>query len=67
MKGKVKFFNGMKNFGFITGEDEKEYFVHQSAVADGVALKEGDDVEFEVVEDSFIGPEPGEEVEGWHA
>ena len=50
MKGKVKFFNGMKNFGFITGEDEKEYFVHQSAVADGVALKEGDDVEFEVVE-----------------
>ncbi|MFH1376207.1 MAG: cold shock domain-containing protein, partial [Candidatus Woesearchaeota archaeon] len=27
MKGKVKFFNRAKGFGFIAGEDDKEYFV----------------------------------------
>ena len=30
MKGTVKFFNDGKGFGFITGEDEKEYFVGTS-------------------------------------
>jgi CspA family cold shock protein len=29
MKGKVKFFNCEKEFGFITGEDGKDYFVHK--------------------------------------
>ena len=47
MKGKVKFFNSMKGFGFIEAEDG-EYFVHQSALGEGVSLSEGDDVEFEV-------------------
>ena len=28
MKGTVKFFNEMKGFGFIAGEDGNEYFVH---------------------------------------
>lgn len=28
MKGKVKWFNRQRGFGFITGEDGKEYFVH---------------------------------------
>lgn len=50
MKGKVKFFNVNKGFGFITGEDEKEYFVHMTALAPGVRLDENDDVTFEVVE-----------------
>ena len=32
MKGTVKFFNAMKGFGFITGEDGKDYFVHQTGL-----------------------------------
>ena len=48
MKGTVKFFNEMKGFGFIAGEDGEEYFVHQSGLAEGTSLKEGDAVEFEV-------------------
>ena len=47
MKGRVKFFNAMKGFGFIDADGE-EYFVHQSALAEGVTLREGDSVEFEV-------------------
>ncbi|MBN1274710.1 cold shock domain-containing protein [Candidatus Woesearchaeota archaeon] len=47
MKGTVKFFNEMKGFGFIAGEDGKEYFVHQSALPPGLALRERDDVVFD--------------------
>ena len=50
MEGKVKFFNDMKGFGFIAGEDNKEYFVHQSALADGTRIKENDEVTFDVTE-----------------
>ena len=50
MEGKVKFFNNMKGFGFIAGEDNKEYFVHQSALAEGTQISENDEVTFEVVE-----------------
>ena len=46
MKGKVKFFNRTKRFGFITGEDEKEYFVHLSQVENQRFLFENDEVEF---------------------
>ena len=44
MKGKVKFFNEMKGFGFIAAEDGKEFFVHQSALEEGVTLNENDAV-----------------------
>ena len=50
MDGKVKFFNHMKGVGFIAGEDGKEYFVHRSALPEGIILKEEDKVTFEVVE-----------------
>jgi len=50
MKGTVKFFNEMKGFGFIAGEDGKEYFVHQSALGEGVSLNENDSVEFDIEE-----------------
>jgi cold shock protein len=50
MKGKVKFFNRTKNFGFITGEDGKEYFVHQTALPEGASLNENDSVTFDVEE-----------------
>ena len=32
MKGTVKFYNAQKGFGFITGEDKTDYFVHQTSI-----------------------------------
>ncbi len=49
MEGTVKFFNVTKNFGFITGEDGKDYFVHVSAMKEGTRLREGDKVSFDAV------------------
>ncbi|MFH1400279.1 MAG: cold shock domain-containing protein [Nanoarchaeota archaeon] len=50
MKGKVKFFNVSKGFGFVAGEDGKEYFVHQTALKPGTRLHENDSVSFDVVQ-----------------
>jgi len=55
MKGKVKFYNQMKGFGFIAAEDGKEYFVHQTGLKDGVTITENDEVTFDVV-DGDRGP-----------
>ena len=55
MEGIVKFFNESKGFGFITGEDNNEYFMHVSGITDGVLLKENDKVSFEVI-DGDRGP-----------
>lgn len=48
MKGKVKFFNEQKGFGFIAAEDGKEYFVHSTGLKPGTSLREGDAVTFEI-------------------
>ncbi len=48
MKGKIKFFNAEKGFGFITADDGKEYFVHSTGLTEGVTVREGDSVTFEV-------------------
>ncbi len=50
MKGKVKWFNGAKGYGFIGREDGSDVFVHFSAIKGGdhKTLKEGDEVEFEI-------------------
>lgn len=48
MKGKVKFFNEDKGFGFIAGEDGKEYFVHQTGLKEGARIREDDSVTFDV-------------------
>ncbi|MBI2547952.1 cold shock domain-containing protein [Candidatus Woesearchaeota archaeon] len=48
MKGKVKFFNTTKGFGFIIGEDSKDYFVHQTGLKEGTSITENDNVTFEV-------------------
>ncbi|MFP3949874.1 MAG: cold-shock protein [Candidatus Micrarchaeia archaeon] len=50
MEGTVKFFNEMKRFGFIAGEDGKEYFVHASGLKEGTSINEGDKVKFDVAE-----------------
>ena len=58
LKGKVKWFNGKKGFGFIEREDkEKDVFVHASAIkAAGMRfLNEGDKLEF-ILEDGPKGP-----------
>ena len=58
LKGKVKWFNGTKGFGFIEREDkEKDVFVHTSAVRDAGmnSLEEGQEVTFDV-EDGPKGP-----------
>lgn len=52
MKGKVKWFNESKGFGFIEQDSGKDVFVHYSAIeGDGFrTLAEGEEVEFEVIE-----------------
>ena len=50
MKGTCKWFNSKKGYGFITGEDKKDYFVHYSQIeSEGYrSLQDGQPVEFEV-------------------
>ena len=48
MKGKVKFFNETKGFGFIAGEDGKEYFVHSTGLNPGTSIAKDDSVTFEI-------------------
>ncbi len=49
-RGRVKWFNEKKGYGFISRDDGKDVFVHFSAIQrDGFkTLYEGDEVEFEV-------------------
>ena len=54
MKGTIKWYNDMKGYGFIEGEDGKDIFVHRSAIPMGIGLYEGDQVEYEI-EDSDRG------------
>lgn len=52
-KGKVKWFNDAKGFGFIQVEgSDKDIFVHHTSIkADGFrTLSEGEPVEFELVD-----------------
>jgi len=52
IRGKVKWFNNAKGFGFIGREDGPDVFVHYSAIqTEGYkSLQENDEVEFEIVQ-----------------
>lgn len=48
-KGKVKFFNESKGYGFIVEDDsQKDHFVHATGLID--EIREGDEVEYELQE-----------------
>ena len=57
-RGRVKWFNGSKGYGFISREDGSDVFVHFSAIqGDGFnTLDEGQEVEFEII-DGKKGPQ----------
>ena len=56
MEGTVKWYNPRKGYGFISGEDGKDVFVHRSSITDGTYLNEGDKVDYQL-EDSERGPQ----------
>ena len=51
-KGKIKWFNPTKGYGFIEQEGSKDVFLHVSALekAGIETLKEGEEIEFEIGE-----------------
>jgi len=54
-KGTVKRWLSMRGYGFITSEDGKDVFVHNSEIQGKNSLSEGEKVEFEVI-DTGRGP-----------
>jgi len=56
MEGTVKWYNPRKGYGFISGEDGKDIFVHRSSIPEGTYLNEGDKVDYQL-EDSERGPQ----------
>ncbi len=62
MKGKIKWYKREKGYGFIIGEDEKDYFVHYTALPeDQQDVRESDEIKvsFEVKEGRDGRPQAG--------
>ena len=58
LRGRVKWFDARKGYGFIEREGEEDVFVHYSAIAmEGYrSLADGEEVEFDIVR-SDRGPQ----------
>ncbi|AOZ72974.1 cold-shock protein [Boudabousia tangfeifanii] len=55
--GKVKWFEPRKGFGYVTGEDGKDVFLHASALPEGVStLRPGTKIDYSFA-DSRRGPQ----------
>jgi CspA family cold shock protein len=54
-KGTVKFYNAVKQFGFINGDDGKSYYFHATQIEKGVKVSDGDKVSF-IVSQGERGP-----------
>ena len=55
MNGKVKWFNSTKGYGFIEGDDGKEYFVHWRSIVTTSdnnlkTLEDDEDVQFDTID-----------------
>lgn len=53
MNGTIKWYNSEKGYGFISGEDSKDYFVHYTSLPEGYqTVKEEQEIKvtFEVKE-----------------
>ena len=55
MKGTVIWFAPFKNFGFISGEDGNNHFIHSTALSKGAILNVDDPIEYKM-EESERGP-----------
>ena len=54
IKGKVKEYDRLKGFGFISGNDGEDYFVHVSGLREylkGRGLRAGQNVSFDIDQD----------------
>lgn len=50
MEGTVKWFNRKKGYGFIAGDDQKEYFVHFTGLTPNTFIRDNDKVSFDPAE-----------------
>ena len=58
-KGEVKWFNNAKGYGFLGRVDGPDVFVHYSSIQNEgyKTLKEGDEVEFDIVQGEMGKPQ----------
>ena len=47
MNGTVKWYNVKKGYGFVNGEDGQDYFIHFTAIPQGIKIYENDKVTFD--------------------
>jgi cold shock protein len=48
MKGTIKWYRKEKGYGFISGDDNKEYFMHYTSLPQDIDNVDGKTVEFEI-------------------